>query len=68
MTGMMDQRHILIDRRPSTARDIEIEIVHSEEKLHVLGRLEQARQNKNLLYRHDKPNELTKRTPFICSL
>jgi hypothetical protein len=28
-----------------------------EEKYFVLGRLEQPRQNKNLLYWHDKPNE-----------
>jgi hypothetical protein len=38
-----------------------IEIVYGEEiKYFVLGRLEQPRLNKNLLYRHDKPNELTK--------
>jgi hypothetical protein len=29
-----------------------------------LGRLEQPRQNKNLLYRHDKPNEPTKKGPL----
>ncbi len=29
-------------------------------KYFALGRLEQPRQNKNLLHRHDKPNELTK--------
>ena len=34
------------------------EIVYGEEKKYfVLGRLEQPKQNKNLLYRHDKPNE-----------
>jgi hypothetical protein len=39
-----------------------IEIVHGEEKKYsLLGRLEQPRQNKNLLYQHDKPNEPTKK-------
>ncbi len=38
-----------------------IEIVYGEEKKYfVLGRLEQPRENRNLLYRHDKPNEPTK--------
>ncbi len=34
----------------------------------VLGRLELPRQNKKILYRHDRPNERTNqgRTPFIC--
>jgi hypothetical protein len=30
----------------------------------VLGRLEQPRKNKNLLYRHDKPDEPTKKGPL----
>ncbi len=40
--------------------DIWSEIVYGEVKKFVLGRLEQARQDTNLLYRHDKPNEPTK--------
>jgi hypothetical protein len=32
-------------------------------KYFVLGRLEQLKQNKNLLYRHDKPNKPTKKGP-----
>ena len=34
----------------------------------VLGRLEQPKQNENLLYRHDKPNELTKERPLSFEL
>jgi hypothetical protein len=42
-----------------------IEIVYGEEeKYFVLGRLVQPRQNKNLLYRHDKPNEPIKKGPL----
>jgi hypothetical protein len=42
-----------------------IEKVYGEEKkCFVLGRLEQPRQNKNILYRHDKPNEPTKEKPL----
>ncbi len=45
-----------------------IEIVYDEEKKYLLlGRLEQPRQNKNLLYLHDKPNEPTKRDLFHLS-
>jgi hypothetical protein len=38
-------------------------------KYFVLCRLEQPRKNKNLLYRHDKPNEPTKKGPlsFVLS-
>ncbi len=44
--------------------DKKIEIVYGEEKKYfVLGRLEQPRRNKNLLYQHDKPNEPTKEGP-----
>ncbi len=38
--------------------------VRRENKSFVLGRLEQPRQNKNLLYRHDKPNEPTNKGPL----
>jgi hypothetical protein len=39
-----------------------IEIVYGEKKKYfVLGRLEQLRQNKNLFYWHDKPNEIIKK-------
>ncbi len=37
-----------------------IEIVYGGEKYFVMSRIEQPKQNKNLLYRHDKPNEPTK--------
>ncbi len=33
-----------------------------------LGRREQPRQGKNVLYQHDKPNESTKEGPFTCTL
>jgi hypothetical protein len=43
-----------------------IEIVCGEvkKKYFVLGRLEQPKQNKNLSYRHDKPNRPTKEGPL----
>jgi hypothetical protein len=43
-----------------------LEIVYTGRKniYFVLGRLEQPRQNKNLLYRHDKPDELAKEGLF----
>jgi hypothetical protein len=40
--------------------DKSIEIVYDEEKKFVLGLLKQPKKNKNLLYKHDKPNEPTK--------
>jgi hypothetical protein len=41
-----------------------IEIVYGRGKRYfVLGRLEQPRQNQNLLYWHDKPNKPTKKGP-----
>ncbi len=40
--------------------DKEIEKCTMVKKYFVLGRLEQPRQNKNLLYLHDKPTEPTK--------
>jgi hypothetical protein len=46
-------------------RDKGIEIVYGEEKKYfVLGRLEQPSKNKNLLYRHEKQNEPTKKEPL----
>ncbi len=45
--------------------DKEIEKVYGEEKKYfVLGRIEQPSKNKNLLYRHDKPNEPTNSGPL----
>ena len=38
--------------------------MHEEEKYFVLGQLEQPRQNKNLLYWYDKPNEPTREGPL----
>jgi hypothetical protein len=64
-----NQRHMLLrDRGPSLLGDEVkgIEIVYGEEKYFVLGRLEQPRQEKNLLYRHEEPKEPT--IPFICTL
>jgi hypothetical protein len=45
-------------------RDKGIYIVYGEEKYFVLCRLEQPRLNKNLSYRHDKPNEPTMKGPL----
>jgi hypothetical protein len=42
-----------------------IEIVYGERKKYfVLDRLKQPRQNKNLLYWHDKPNDPTMEGPL----
>ncbi len=51
-------------------RDKGIEKVYIEETnvLYLLGRLEQPRQSKNLLHRHDKPNEPTKKGPLLYVL
>jgi hypothetical protein len=38
------------------------------ENYFVLGQLAQPRLNKNLLYRHDKPNEPTKEGPLLIVL
>ncbi len=42
----------------------ELKLCTVGKKYFVLGRLEQPRQNKNLLYRHDLPNEPTKKGPL----
>jgi hypothetical protein len=40
-------------------------IVYGEKKIfYTIGRLEQPRQDKNLLYRHKEPNEPTKEGPL----
>ncbi len=36
-----------------------IEIVYGEEEIFVVGRLEQPRQNQNILYQHYRPNKPT---------
>jgi hypothetical protein len=41
--------------------------MHEEEKYFVLGQLEQPRQNKNLLYWHDKPTNQPRKGPFHLS-
>jgi hypothetical protein len=59
----LHQKHILRDRWPSTAACPAckgIEIVYGEEKYFALGLLEQPKQNKDLLHRHDKSSEPTK--------
>ncbi len=48
-------------------KGIEIEYGEEGNKI-VLGQLKQPRQNKNLLFRHDKPNEPTKKGPLSCVL
>jgi hypothetical protein len=40
------------------------ELCSEEKKYFVLGRIEQPRQTKNLMYQHDKPNEPTKEGPL----
>ncbi len=46
-----------------------IEIVYGElKKYFVPGRLEQPRQNKNLLYRYNEPNEPTKEGLLSCTV
>jgi hypothetical protein len=68
-----NQRNTLRDRRPSTAASPpaagpmgtrELKKCTMRKKYFVLGRLEQPRQNKNLLDLHDKPNEPTKERPL----
>ncbi len=71
-----NQRHIIRDRRPSTAAcqlagrwgQRNWNSVRWGKKYFVLGHLGQPRQNKNLLYRHDKPREPTKKGPLFFVL
>ncbi len=68
------QRHLLRDRRPSTTACQACWAMGTNEwnslcqgkKYNALGRQQQPRQDKNLFYTHDKPNELTNqgRAPF----
>ncbi len=63
----MKRQPILHDCRPSLLGDGDklIEIVYSVgKKYFVLGLQEQPRQYKNLLYRHEEPNEPNKKAPF----
>jgi hypothetical protein len=46
--------------------DKETKIVYGEEKIFYTGLTREARQDKNLLYRHEEPNQ--GRTSFICTL
>jgi hypothetical protein len=41
-----------------------IEVKQLGKKYLVLDRLEQPKQDKNILYRHDEPTELTKEGPL----
>jgi hypothetical protein len=45
-------------------RDKGIERMNGEEKIVGTGPNEQSKQNKNLLYRHDKHNEPTREAPL----
>ncbi len=70
ISGNYGQRYILRDRRPSKTtcparfagqwERRNWNSVLRRGKYYVLGRLEQPRQEKSLLYRHDKPNKSTK--------
>ncbi len=71
------QRHILRDRRPSTVacplagrwRQMNCNSEYGEKKKICTEPTGAAMAEKNLLYRHDKPNEPANgRTPFICTL
>jgi hypothetical protein len=64
--------HIIRDRRPSTEACPACWAIGTKalkkctvrQIYFVLGRLEKLRQNKNLLYRHDKPYEPTEEEPL----
>ncbi len=45
----------------------ETEIVYGEEKIFCTGPTRAVKAEQNLLYRHDKPNEPTKKDPFHLS-
>ncbi len=67
---------LITERRPSTGACPACWAMGTKEwkyctvrnKHFVLGRQEQSRQKKNLLYRHDKPNESTKEGPLSFAL
>ncbi len=63
LTQTSGQRHILRERRHSTAACLVCRNWNSK-KYFVLSRLEQQRQNKNILHRHDRPNKPTKKEPI----
>jgi hypothetical protein len=58
----LDQRHGTTACPPCEAMG-KIEVKQRGKKCLVLDRLEQPKQDKNLMYRHDKTNELTKERP-----
>jgi hypothetical protein len=66
------QRHLLRDRRRSTAArpatwamgTQEVEMCTLRKNYFVLGQLEHSRQDKNLLYQHHELNEPTKEGPL----
>ncbi len=71
------QRHILRDRPPSTTACPACwamgtnklkQCMVKKNYIFCTGRLEVPRQDKNLLYRHDKPNETTKKGPLLFVL
>jgi hypothetical protein len=60
-------RRILTDAVPTNPGPLQLVNWQSDAlttRLDLLGRLGQPRQNKNLLYRHDEPNEPTKEGPL----
>jgi hypothetical protein len=71
------QRHIRRDRQPSTTacpacramRTNKLkQCMEKKNYFFCTGRLEVPRQDTNLLYRHDKPNETTKEGPLLYVL
>ncbi len=60
----MSQRYTLRDSRRMATCPACWAMGTKELKYFVLGRLEQPRQNINLLYPHDKPNEPNKKEPL----
>ncbi len=74
--SLRDQRHILRNRRPNRPTRLAgwwgqrhcNSVQWGKKKYFVLGRLERPRQNKILLYWHDKPNEPTKEEPLTFVL
>ncbi len=69
---LITRDHILRDTRPSTAAwparwamgTKELKLCMVRKKYFILGRLQQPRQNKSILYRHDKPNKPAKEGPL----
>ncbi len=68
--GDIPQRHILRDRRPGMTAYPACWATGTNQlkKCTIHGPTRAARQDKNILYRHDKPIEPTKDGPRLCVL